>query len=72
MDIKLPGVSGLDVTQMMKKDDELKDVPVVAVTAFAMKDDDDRILEGGREAYIAKPICIDELINTIGQFLSDA
>ncbi len=72
MDIQLPGVSGLEVTQMMKNDDELKDIPVIAVTAFAMKGDDDRILEGGCAAYLAKPIRIDELIDTIGQFLSDA
>lgn len=72
MDIQLPGVSGLEVTKMMKNDDELKDIPVIAVTAFAMKGDDDRILEGGCAAYLAKPIRIDELIHTIGQFLSDA
>lgn len=69
MDIQLPGVSGLEVTRQIKADDELKSIPVVAVTAFAMKGDEDRIREGGCEAYIAKPIRIDELISTVQQFI---
>ena len=68
MDIQLPGISGLEITKMIKEDPELKDIPVVAVTAFAMKGDEDRILSGGCEAYIAKPIRIDELIETIRRF----
>jgi len=69
MDIQLPGVSGLEVTRQIKADDELKSIPVVAVTAFAMKGDEDRIREGGCEAYIAKPIRIDELISTVQRFI---
>jgi two-component system, cell cycle response regulator DivK len=69
MDIQLPGVSGLEVTRQIKADDDLKSIPVVAVTAFAMKGDEDRIREGGCEAYIAKPIRIDELISTVQQFI---
>ena len=71
MDIQLPGVSGLEVTRQIKADDELKSIPVVAVTAFAMKGDEDRIREGGCEAYIAKPIRIDELVATVKKFIND-
>ena len=72
MDIQLPGVSGLEVTRQIKADDSIKSIPVVAVTAFAMKGDEDRIREGGCEAYIAKPIRIDELISTVRRFVDDA
>ena len=56
MDIQLPEVSGLEVTKWIKEDDELKTIPIIAVTAFAMKGDEEKIREGGCEAYIAKPI----------------
>ena len=69
MDIQLPGVSGLEITRQIKADDTIKSIPVVAVTAFAMKGDEDRIREGGCEAYIAKPIRIKELISTIRRFI---
>ena len=72
MDIQLPGVSGLEVTRQIKADDDIKSIPVIAVTAFAMKGDEDRIREGGCEAYIAKPIRIDELISTVRRFVDDA
>src|SRR3546814_9274338 len=55
MDIQLPEVSGLEVTKWIKEDDNLKSIPVIAVTAFAMKGDEEKIREGGCEAYIAKP-----------------
>jgi len=72
MDIQLPGVSGLEVTRQIKADDNIKSIPVVAVTAFAMKGDEDRIREGGCEAYIAKPIRIEELISTVRRFVEAA
>ena len=72
MDIQLPGVSGLEVTRRLKQDDELKSIPVVAVTAFAMKGDEDRIRDGGCEAYIAKPVRIEELLETVRQFLGES
>ena len=71
MDIQLPGVSGLEVTRQIKADDELKSIPIIAVTAFAMKGDEDRIREGGCEAYNAKPIRIDELVATVQKFIND-
>ncbi len=52
MDIQLPEVSGLEVTKWLKDDQELRRIPVVAVTAFAMKGDEERIREGGCEAYL--------------------
>jgi two-component system cell cycle response regulator DivK len=69
MDIQLPEVSGLEITRQIKADDDIKSIPVVAVTAFAMKGDEDRIREGGCEAYIAKPIRIEELISTVRRFV---
>src|SRR3972149_7757778 len=54
MDIQLPEVSGLEVTRWIKEDENLKDIPVVAVTAFAMKGDEEKIRDGGCEAYLAK------------------
>ena len=58
MDIQLPEVSGLEVTKWIKEDDNLRAIPVVAVTAFAMKGDEEKIREGGCEAYISKPISV--------------
>src|SRR5262249_10204725 len=58
MDIQLPEVSGLEVTKWLKEDPELKAIPVVAVTAFAMKGDEERIRKGGCEAYLSKPISV--------------
>jgi len=69
MDIQLPEVSGLEVTKWLKEDDELRSIPVIAVTAFAMKGDEDKIREGGCEAYISKPISVTSFIETIQGFL---
>jgi two-component system cell cycle response regulator DivK len=65
MDIQLPEISGLEVTKWLKEDDELASIPVVAVTAFAMKGDEERIREGGCEAYISKPISVSHFLETI-------
>lgn len=70
MDIQLPEISGLEVTKMMKADDELRDIPVVAVTAFAMKGDEEKIRQGGCEGYIAKPISVPTFLDTINKFLN--
>lgn len=72
MDIQLPEVSGLEVTKWLKEDDALRDIPVVAVTAFAMKGDEERIREGGCEAYISKPISVAKFMETVRQFVGDA
>jgi two-component system cell cycle response regulator DivK len=69
MDIQLPEVSGLEVTKWLKEDDELRSIPVVAVTAFAMKGDEEKIREGGCEAYIAKPISVTQFLETVRRFV---
>jgi two-component system cell cycle response regulator DivK len=68
MDIQLPEVSGLEVTKWIKEDDDLKTIPVIAVTAFAMKGDEEKIREGGCEAYIAKPISVANFLQTVARF----
>ena len=70
MDIQLPEVSGLQVTQWIKEDHDLRAIPVIAVTAFAMKGDEQKIRDGGCEAYIAKPISITSFLRTVERFLS--
>ena len=72
MDIQLPEVSGLEVTKWIKEDDKLHRIPVIAVTAFAMKGDEERIRQGGCEAYISKPISVASFVQTIKSYLGDA
>ena len=72
MDIQLPEVSGLEVTKWLKEDDTLRDIPVVAVTAFAMKGDEERIRQGGCEAYLSKPISVMSFVDTVRRFIGDA
>src|SRR5438046_836230 len=69
MDIQLPEVSGIEVTKWLKEDDELKSIPVIAVTAFAMKGDEEKIREGGCEAYISKPISVLSFLQVVDSFL---
>jgi two-component system cell cycle response regulator DivK len=70
MDIQLPEISGLEVTKWLKEDDELRSIPVIAVTAFAMKGDEEKIRGGGCEAYIAKPISVASFLRTVERFLA--
>lgn len=72
MDIQLPEVSGLEVTKWIKEDDDLSMIPVIAVTAFAMKGDEERIRQGGCEAYISKPISVAKFLETVRSYLGDA
>lgn len=69
MDIQLPEVSGLEVTKWLKEDEDLRQIPVIAVTAFAMKGDEEKIRDGGCEAYIAKPISVASFMRTVERFL---
>lgn len=71
MDIQLPEVSGLEVTKWLKEDPDLKHIPVVAITAFAMKGDEERIREGGCEAYLSKPISVAKFLETVRHFLPE-
>jgi len=72
MDIQLPEVSGLEVTQWLKDDDELRSIPIVAITAFAMRGDEEKIRQGGCEAYLSKPISVGKFIETIRHFLGSS
>lgn len=72
MDIQLPEVSGLDVTKWLKEDDELRGIPVIAVTAFAMKGDEEWIRSGGCEAYISKPISVMTFLDTVRRYAGGA
>jgi two-component system cell cycle response regulator DivK len=69
MDIQLPEISGLEITKMLKADDDLRAIPVVAVTAFAMKGDEQKIRNGGCDGYIAKPISVASFLQTVSRFL---
>jgi two-component system cell cycle response regulator DivK len=71
MDIQLPEVSGLEVTKWIKEDDDLRSIPVIAVTAFAMKGDEERIRQGGCEAYLSKPISVATFLSTVKSYLGD-
>jgi two-component system cell cycle response regulator DivK len=71
MDIQLPEVSGLQVTQWLKDDPELAHIPVVAITAFAMKGDEEKIRQGGCEAYLSKPISVVKFLETVRNYIGD-
>jgi two-component system, cell cycle response regulator DivK len=72
LDIQLPEVSGLEVAKRLKEDEELRSIPVIAVTAFAMKQDEDKIRQAGCEGYMTKPISIVGFLQAIEHHLSDA
>ena len=69
MDIQLPGRSGLDVTKEIKADANIAHIPVIAVTAFAMKSDEERIRRGGCEDYLAKPISVPVFLEKVKRYL---
>lgn len=68
MDIQLPGMSGLEATRLIKKDDEIRDIPVVAVTSSAMTMDEKEALDAGCAGHISKPIDVHSFIETMEQF----
>ena len=72
MDIQLPDISGLEAARRLKEDEETRDIPIIAVTAFAMAGDERRTLEGGCDAYIAKPIRLREFLDTVETFVGAA
>ena len=71
MDIQLPEVSGLQVTQWIKSDEELKHIPIIAITAFAMKGDEEKMRAGGCEAYLSKPISVVKFLETVKTYIGD-
>ena len=74
MDIQLPEISGLEVTKRIKQDEDetLRAIPIIAVTAFAMKGDEERIRQGGCEGYLSKPISVASFIATVKSFVGEA
>lgn len=72
MDIQLPDISGLEAARHLKEDEETRDIPIIAVTAFAMAGDERRTLESGCDAYIAKPIRLREFLDTVETFVGAA
>ncbi len=69
MDIQLPDVSGLDLTRWIKDDESIAQIPIMAVTAFAMRADEDHVREAGCEAYMSKPIQMAPFIKTVQKLL---
>jgi two-component system, cell cycle response regulator DivK len=69
MDIQLPEVSGIDIIKLLKESDEMRAIPVIAITAFAMKGDEERIRESGCEGYLSKPISIAKFVETVRSFI---
>jgi two-component system cell cycle response regulator DivK len=72
MDIQLPGMDGLEATALLKQDDATRDIPVIALTALAMKGDEERIRAAGCDGYIAKPMRYQEFLATINEQLAGA
>jgi two-component system cell cycle response regulator DivK len=71
MDIQLPGMSGLDALRHLKADPETAAIPVIALTAFAMKGDEERILDAGCEDYIAKPFDYKDLLTRVEAIIGE-
>jgi two-component system, cell cycle response regulator DivK len=72
MDIQLPVVDGYEATRSIKRDPELKHIPVIAVTSYALSGDEERAREAGCDAYVAKPYSTRHLLAKIGQFLEES
>ncbi len=71
MDIQLPGMDGLSATKVIKEDPELKDIPIVALTSFAMQGDEEKALAAGCTGYITKPIDTRNFLETVSQYLKN-
>jgi two-component system cell cycle response regulator DivK len=71
MDIQLPDISGLAVTKLLKDDEDLKSIPIIAVTAFALEGDEEKMLNGGCDAYVPKPISIPRFLQTLERLVAE-
>jgi two-component system, cell cycle response regulator DivK len=69
MDVQLPGMDGLEATRLLKQDDATRAIPVIALTALAMKGDEERIRAAGCDGYVAKPMRYQEILATIAALL---
>jgi two-component system cell cycle response regulator DivK len=65
MDIQMPYVTGLELIEQIRADDELKAIPIMAVTAYAGREDEDRIREAGADAYVSKPISVSRFVEEV-------
>jgi len=70
-DIQLPYITGIELIEMLRADDELKHVPIMAVTAYAAAGDDERIKAAGAQAYVSKPISVMRFAETVDQLLAE-
>jgi two-component system cell cycle response regulator DivK len=70
-DIQLPHVSGLDLIRMIRKDDQLCDIPIMAVTAYSARGDEEKIRGAGAQAYVSKPISVMRFAQTVEQLLQE-
>ncbi|HZG45068.1 MAG TPA: response regulator [Allosphingosinicella sp.] len=69
MDIQMPHVSGLELIEQMKAEETLREVPVLAVTAYAARGDEERIRDAGAEGYVSKPISVMRFVEAIRTLL---
>ena len=72
MDISLPNISGLRLIRMLKRDAATRGIPILAITAFAGRDEEDRVLLAGAAGYLAKPVTFDRLVGTVAELLGEA
>ncbi len=70
MDVQMPVMDGLEATRILKADAVTRNIPILALTSYAMKGDEDRILEAGCDGYLAKPFDIQELLQEVAKYLS--
>jgi two-component system cell cycle response regulator DivK len=70
MDIQLPGIDGLEAAALLKADEATRKIPVIALTALAMKGDEERIRAAGCDGYIAKPMGVQEFLATVEAYLA--
>jgi two-component system cell cycle response regulator DivK len=70
-DIQLPYITGIELMELLRADDQLKNVPIMAVTAYAAAGDDERIRAAGAQAYVSKPISVIRFAETVDQLLAE-
>ncbi len=71
MDIQMPHITGLELIEQLKVDEELKGIPIMAVTAYAAKGDEKRIRDAGAEGYVSKPISVLRFVDAVGALLNE-
>ena len=70
MELQLPDMSGLDVTRMLKADDDTRDIAIIATTAYALRGDEEKIRASGCDGYMAKPIAVSNLLDLIDALIT--